>query len=105
MLIFQLRTKFIDVQTGDELAVYLHRKDARDHGIQDKDRLILSWRSGSPTVVSVNLTSTLISPGQIGLCQDFKKRTDMKNDELARSNYWGRRNQSNILPKDFRDRN
>ncbi len=84
MLTFQLRTKFIDVQTGDELAVYLHRKDARGHGIQDKDRLILSWHSGSPTVVSVNLTSTLISPGQIGLCQDFKKRTDMKNDELAK---------------------
>lgn len=84
MLIFQLRTKFIDVQTGDELSVYLHRKDAHDRGIRDKDRLILSWRSGSPTVVSVNLTSTLISPGQIGLCQDFKKRTDMKNDELAK---------------------
>ncbi len=84
MITFQLRTEFVDVQTGDELAVYLHRKDAGDHGIRDKDRLILSWRSGSPTVVSVNLTSTLIGPGQIGLCQDFKKRTDIKKAELVK---------------------
>jgi AMP phosphorylase len=84
MLTFQLRTEFIDVQTGDELAVYLHRKDANDHGIQDKDRLILSWRGGSPTVVSVNLTSSLIKPGQTGLCLDFKKRTIIKNAELVK---------------------
>ncbi len=84
MITFQLRTEFVDVQTGDELDVYLHRRDAQDHGIQDKDRLILSWRSGSPTVVSVNLTSSLISPGQVGLCQDFKKQTDIKKAELVK---------------------
>ncbi len=84
MIIFQLRTEFIDVQTGDELAVYLHRKDAGDHGIRDKDRLILSWKGGSPTVVAVNLTSTLIKPGRIGLCHDFKKKTKIKNSELVR---------------------
>lgn len=84
MITFQLRTEFIDVQTGDELAVYLHRRDARDHGVRDEDRLILSWRSGSPTVVSVNLTSTLIQPGQIGLCQDFKKKTSVKKSELVK---------------------
>ena len=84
MIIFQLRTEFIDVQTGDELAVYLHRKDADDHDIRDKDRLILSWKGGSPTVVEVNLTSTLIKPGQIGSCHDFKNKTKIGKAELVK---------------------
>lgn len=84
MIIFKLRSEFVDVQTGDELAVYLHRRDANDHGIRDKDRLILNWKGGAPIVVSVNLTSTLIKPGQIGLCNDFKKKTKIKNAELIK---------------------
>ena len=84
MLTFQLRTTFVDVQTGDELSVYLHRRDAKEHGIGEKDRLIIGWRGGSPTVVTVNLTSSLIERGQIGLCQDFKKRTGIKKEELVK---------------------
>lgn len=81
MLTFQLRTTFVDVQTGDELSVYIHRRDAKEHGIGEKDRLTLNWRGGSPTVVAVNLTSSLIERGQVGLCQDFKKRTGIKKEE------------------------
>jgi len=103
MLTFQLRTTFVDVQTGDELSVYIHRRDAKEHGIGESDRLVMSWRGGSPTVVAVNLTSSLIERGQVGLCQDFKRRTKIKNEEVVKIQLLGTPESVKYIAKRLQD--
>ncbi|PIZ90379.1 thymidine phosphorylase [bacterium (Candidatus Moisslbacteria) CG_4_10_14_0_2_um_filter_36_61] len=76
-----LRSKMIDISTGYPWIIALSEPDARRYGIRAGDTLLLKWRHHS-TAVSVDLTTSLVKPGQVGLFREIKRQYKIPHDEL-----------------------
>jgi AMP phosphorylase len=86
---FFLKAKKLDISTGYPWIVVLHQKDAEHFGIRASDELVLRWQK-KETEVIVDLTQTLVKPGEIGLFQDILKRYQIKNKEVLELQLAGR---------------
>jgi len=76
-----LSSKVIDISTGYPRIVALSEVDAVRYGIKAGDVLRLKWRNHS-TYVTVDLTTTLVKPGQVGLFKEIEKYYKIKDNEL-----------------------
>jgi hypothetical protein len=70
---FTTKTKIIDIYEGEDLAILLHEQDASEHGITSVDKISLIY-DDKEYVFDVNLTSTLIEPGEIGILKDIQDK-------------------------------
>jgi len=86
---FFLKAKKIDICTGYPWVAIIHEKDAEHFGIRAGDELVLKWQK-KETEVIVDLTSTLVKQGQIGLFSDILKRYRIKNNEFLELKLAGR---------------
>lgn len=78
---FFLRTKKLDIKTGYPWIAVIHEKDSRRYGIRAGDELNFHWRRRK-TVVTIDITDTLVNPGQIGLFKDILEHYEIKKNEL-----------------------
>ncbi len=65
-----LKTKKLDIETGQSNIALLNEKEAWHYGIHAGDKLKISWKAKSLTV-EANTTKTKVKPGQIGLYKDI----------------------------------
>lgn len=78
---FFLRAKKLDIRTGYPWIVLIHEKDCQRYGIRAGDMLNFKWRKRDTTVM-VDISDTLVRPGQIGLFCDIIEHYEIKQDEL-----------------------
>lgn len=78
---FFLRAKPLDISTGYPWVTVVHEKDSRRFGLRAGDELNFKWKNRK-TVVAVDITETLVRPGQIGLFKEILKHYEIKKDTL-----------------------
>jgi len=78
---FFLRAKKLDIKTGYPWIAVMHQKDGQRFGVRAGDELNFQWQKRK-TVVTIDLTDSLVKPGQIGLFKDILEHYEIKKDEL-----------------------
>ncbi len=63
---FYLKTKRLDIASGDPLVIVLHSADAAEMGIHTGDKVYICWRDVC-LFVSVDLSDTVVSQSQMGM--------------------------------------
>jgi AMP phosphorylase len=77
-----LRTKRLDIVAGERMNVLIHETDGERSGIHKEDTVSLVWRDVEINV-EVNLTSTQVAPGEVGLYEELWQRFNIPNGEYA----------------------
>ena len=93
-----LRSKIIDISTGSPWIVTLHEIDARRYGVRAGDTLSLKWRTRL-TTITVDLTTSLVRPGQAGLFKEIEKIYKIKNNELLEFELLGSPSSLKVIQK------
>lgn len=78
---FFLRAKRVDISTGHPWVVILHEKDCQRFGLIAGYELVFRWRNKKTEVV-VDTTTSLVSPGEVGLFADIFKKYRIKEKDL-----------------------
>jgi len=86
---FFLRAKKLDIKTGYGWIVVVHEKDAQRFGLRAGDELCLRWRRRQTNVV-IDLTSTLVKLGEIGLFREVFDHYEIRPGELLELSLAGR---------------
>ncbi len=76
-----LKTKILDLKTGRSWIVVLHANDARENGIYAGNKVVLKWGK-KETEATVDLTTDLVQPGEIGLLKDVIEKYPIKEGEI-----------------------
>lgn len=72
----ELKAKMINIPVGKRL-VLLHKEDARKNGVLSHDRVKISYEEQTATAF-VDITDTLLQPGEIGIFSEFQEETEIK---------------------------
>lgn len=86
---FFLRARPLDISTGYPWIAVIHEKDSRRFGLHAGDELNFKWKNRR-TIIVIDITETLIQPGQIGLFKEILKHYEIKKDELIELSLAGR---------------
>ena len=78
---FFLRAKILDIKTGYPWIAVVHEKDVYRYGLRAGNQLSLRWRE-KKTIITIDVTSTLVKPGEIGLFLEIIKHYEIKPGEL-----------------------
>lgn len=78
---FFLRAKPLDIKTGHPWIALVNEVDSRRLNLRAGDDLLLKWKNKT-TTVTLDITSTIVRPGEIGLFQDIFAHYEIKNNEL-----------------------
>lgn len=78
---FFLKTRRIDIATGHPWVVILHEKDCQHFGLTAGYELTFRWQNKKTEVV-VDVTNSLVKPGEIGLFKDILKRYHIPEGEI-----------------------
>ncbi len=70
---FSAKIRSIDIHEGEHLSVILHEHDASEYGITSMDKVSVIY-GDHEFVFDVNLTSTLVHPGEIGMIKDIQEK-------------------------------
>lgn len=74
------RAKKIDIQTKDVLIALINTADAIKYGINAGDQIYLNWAGAKMGIaLIVDVTTTLVQVGRIGLFEDFWKDLDLED--------------------------
>ena len=71
--VFHVKTKFIDLEEGKELAVVLNEAQAREYGISAMDKISLFYK-GEEFVFDVVLTHRYVNHHEIGITEDIREK-------------------------------
>lgn len=82
MNIFQLKVIILDLDTDGGFYVFLPRLEAQEHGINNRDVLLMSGSERKGLAVKVFLTDSLVKDHQVGLSKNFAQKFDIKNEEV-----------------------
>lgn len=77
-----LKTKKVDLSTGDPLVIMINNKDAVDYGVRQGQKLEFTWRDLELYVV-VNLTNTEVESGEVGLYNELWEKYDIPSEETV----------------------
>lgn len=80
-LSFFLKAKKVDISTGHPWIVILHEKDCERLGLTAGYELVFRWRNKETEVV-VDVTTSLVLPGEVGLFADILEKFRIKEGEL-----------------------
>lgn len=75
-----LKTKKIDLSTGDPLVILLNDKDASEYGVRQGQKMELHWQDIELYVVT-NVTGTEVEKGQVGLYNELWDKYNIPSDE------------------------
>jgi AMP phosphorylase len=78
-----LKTKKLDLSSGNEPLVVLNETEAEAFGIQAGDRVELSWNGGQSTVAAAELSHSRVARGEVGLWREVWQGARLKNDLLV----------------------
>lgn len=78
---FFLKAKRVDISTGHPWVVVLHEKDCQRFGLVAGYELVFKWRNKKTEVVA-DTTTSLVSPGEVGLFADIFKKYHIKEKDL-----------------------
>jgi AMP phosphorylase len=81
-MVLYLRTRKLDIAAGDAIELMMHNEDAKKLGINQGEIISFVWRDAEINA-EVNLTSTEINQGEIGLYEEVWERWDVPNGEMA----------------------
>ncbi|MFA5747673.1 MAG: thymidine phosphorylase [Candidatus Absconditabacterales bacterium] len=84
--IYYAKTKFVDIEQGEQLSVLLNERQAWTYGIHVTDEVSLIYK-GKEIVVSVDLSNKFIKPGQIGILKDVREKYGIKQHEIVTISY------------------
>ena len=77
-----MRTKRFDLEAGKLVAI-LHEKDRMEFGIQALDRIeIFNPKMKKRIVTIVDVTKTMVKPGEIGLFKDVYESLGIRDEEI-----------------------
>jgi len=93
-----LSARVLDIYTGSPWIIVLTEIDAARYGIKAGDSLVLFWGKRSTTVL-VNLSKTLIKPGEVGIFQEIEKRYGIKNHDLVELKLLGHPHSIELIQK------
>lgn len=71
---FYLRTKKLDLSTGDQPIVVLNQREAESYGILPHDKLLLRWGRTRELIVDAQFTTSKVAAGSVGLFRDIWQR-------------------------------
>lgn len=77
-----LKTKRLDIGAGERINIVIHESDGEKSGIQKEDTVSFVWRDVEINV-EINLTSTQVQPGEVGLYEELWHRFNIPNGEYA----------------------
>jgi len=98
---FFLRVKNLDISTGYPWIAIINEKDAHHLGINPGDRLAIQWKHRD-TNIAVDVTKTLVKPGEIGLFREITKEYKMKANVLLKLSISGYADSLKIIRKKLR---
>ncbi|MDD2647109.1 MAG: thymidine phosphorylase [Patescibacteria group bacterium] len=78
---FFLRVKKLDIETGSPWVVIINNADAQRNGLRAGDQLLLRWGKHTREVI-VDITDSMVKPGQIGLFEDIINKCRFENNKL-----------------------
>lgn len=87
---FFLKTKRLDLETGQSYVVLLNEREALNFGIRPGDKILLKWGAKKETVVTADTSDSLIAPGAIGLFEDLWKKVALPTGEIVNVELLGR---------------
>lgn len=76
-----MKVRLTDLETEGVKVVVLNRKDAADLDLDALDRVDLEKENGTTVTAIVDLTSTFVRPGEIGLFKETSKALHVKEGE------------------------
>lgn len=79
---FHARTRLIDIEQGDGFSVLLNEHEAREHGINSRDKvsLIYEWKE---IVADVDLSHNYIKPGEVGILKDVVQKYKIEAGKIV----------------------
>lgn len=83
---FFLKTKKINIRTGNAFVILINQADADRLGIMPGDELKLDWDDKSMELYT-DISSDLVNEGEFGLFLDIFDRFDIKEGELLRLSF------------------
>lgn len=78
----ELKVKRIDIEVGG-YEIILNEEDAKDLGLHPEDRAKV-LREGHSTTAIVNLSQSMIKPGEIGMFVEIAEMLGVKNGDMVR---------------------
>ncbi|OQB44492.1 MAG: Pyrimidine-nucleoside phosphorylase [Parcubacteria group bacterium ADurb.Bin159] len=78
---FFLKAKQLDIKTGNSWIAVINEVDGHRFDLKAGDELVLNWKNKSTDII-IDLTSSLVKPGEIGFFQDVFSHYKIKNGEL-----------------------
>lgn len=87
---FFLKTRQLDLETGQSSVVLLNEPEALNDGIRPGDKVLLRWGKNKEAVVTADTSNTLISAGEIGLFEEVWKKKGIPADEIVEISLVGR---------------
>jgi len=78
-----LKSKKLDVTTGGGLIVVLNTKEAEHIGINPGDKVSLIWSKVKRITATVDTSSKLVKPGEIGLFEEVWRKKSIEQDDIA----------------------
>lgn len=86
---FQLRAKIIDIEARVAWIVLIHQEDCQKLGIRPGDGLVVHLK-GQSIGCYVDVTDTLVKPGEVGIFEDLAHRFSIENQETLEISLLGK---------------
>jgi len=78
----ELKVKRIDVEVGG-FEIILNEEDAKELGVYPQDRVRVG-RKGVMTTAIVNISQSMIKPGEIGMFVEISEKLNLKNGDKVK---------------------
>ncbi len=75
--VFHVKTKLIDIQEGEELAIVLNEEQAREYGISSMDKVSVLYK-WEEFIFDVTLTHRYINHHEIGITKDISEKYNIE---------------------------
>jgi AMP phosphorylase len=78
-----LKTKKLDLSTGDPLVILMNEADAKENGFREGQKSVFIWQD-IELYTLVNITDTEIAPGEVGLFTELWQQYSIPEGEMVR---------------------
>lgn len=79
-MVFYLRARELDVETGDVLIATINEKDADLHGVTAGQQVQIGWGHNT-MVATINITENKVQPGEVGFFRDAWERFESQEGD------------------------